>query len=66
LWNAKAAAATATETDVRKETTGSFVPPSELLRRIFTAVEAFTQHKDQHDDIAALVFHYGLLTARKG
>jgi serine phosphatase RsbU (regulator of sigma subunit) len=38
------------------------IPPSELLRRIFAAVEAFTEHRDQHDDMAALVFHYGLLT----
>jgi phosphoserine phosphatase RsbU/P len=45
--------------------TGLRIPPSELLRRIFTAVELFTEHKDQHDDIAALVFHYGLLTACK-
>ena len=38
------------------------IPPSELLRRIFAAVETFTQHRDQHDDMAAVVFHYGLLT----
>jgi len=38
------------------------IPPSELLRRIFAAVEEFTQHRDQHDDMAAVVFHYGLLT----
>jgi len=41
------------------------VPPSELLRLIFKAVETFTQHRDQHDDMAAAVFHYGLLTAVK-
>jgi sigma-B regulation protein RsbU (phosphoserine phosphatase) len=44
---------------------GLRIPPSELLRRIFTAVETFTEQMDQHDDIAALVFHYGLLTACK-
>ncbi len=38
------------------------IPPFELLRRIFSAVETFAQHRDQHDDMAAVVFHYGLLT----
>jgi phosphoserine phosphatase RsbU/P len=38
------------------------IPPRELLRRIFAAVEAFTVGRQQHDDIAAAVFHYGLLT----
>lgn len=42
------------------------IPPSELLRRIFAAVGIFRQHKDQHDDMAAAVFHYGLLTAYRG
>jgi sigma-B regulation protein RsbU (phosphoserine phosphatase) len=41
------------------------IPPTELLRRNFAAVEDFTEHKDQHDDMAAVVFHYGLLTALK-
>ena len=41
------------------------VPPSELLRRIFSAVEEFTEHRDQHDDMAAVVFHYGLLTTHQ-
>lgn len=44
---------------------GLRIPPSELLRRIFAAVEAFTEHKDQCDDMAAVVFHYGLLTSCK-
>jgi len=38
------------------------IPPRELLRRIFAAVEAFTVGRQQHDDMAAAVFHYGLLT----
>jgi phosphoserine phosphatase RsbU/P len=38
------------------------IPPQELLRRIFVAVEAFTRGRQQHDDMAAAVFHYGLLT----
>jgi sigma-B regulation protein RsbU (phosphoserine phosphatase) len=41
------------------------VPPSELLRLIFEAVENFTKERDQYDDMAAAVFHYGLLTACK-
>ena len=41
------------------------IPPSELLRRIFSAVEAFTGHRDQYDDMAAVVFHYGLLTTHE-
>jgi sigma-B regulation protein RsbU (phosphoserine phosphatase) len=44
---------------------GSRIPPTELLRRIFAAVEAFAQPRDQHDDMAAVVFHYGLLTTHK-
>jgi serine phosphatase RsbU (regulator of sigma subunit) len=44
---------------------GLRVPPTELLRRIFSAVEAFAQPRDQHDDMAAVVFHYGLLTTQK-
>jgi sigma-B regulation protein RsbU (phosphoserine phosphatase) len=42
------------------------IPPRELLRRIFEAVETFTEGRQQHDDMAAAVFHYGLLTALKG
>jgi sigma-B regulation protein RsbU (phosphoserine phosphatase) len=38
------------------------IPPRELLRRIFAAVETFTQGRQQHDDMTAAVFHYGLLT----
>jgi len=41
------------------------VPPRELLERIFAAVEIFTHGRQQHDDMAAAVFHYGLLTPRK-
>jgi phosphoserine phosphatase RsbU/P len=41
---------------------GLRLPPKELLSRIFKAVEAFTIGRDQHDDMAAAVFHYGLLT----
>jgi phosphoserine phosphatase RsbU/P len=41
---------------------GLRIPPRELLGRIFAAVEAFTQGKPQQDDMAAAVFHYGLLT----
>src|ERR1700737_2301011 len=44
---------------------GLRIPPRELLGRIFTAVETFTQGRPQQDDMAAAVFHYGLLTARK-
>jgi phosphoserine phosphatase RsbU/P len=45
---------------------GLRIPPRELLRRIFAAVEAFTIGRQQHDDIAAAVFHFGLLTPFKG
>lgn len=38
------------------------VPPKELLARIFRAVKNFTIGCDQHDDMTAAVFHYGLLT----
>ncbi len=41
---------------------GLRIPPRELLGRVFTAVEAFAQGGPQHDDMAAAVFHYGLLT----
>jgi phosphoserine phosphatase RsbU/P len=41
------------------------IPPRELLRRIFAAVESFTVGRPQHDDMAAAVFHYGLLTPFK-
>ncbi len=41
-------------------------PPRELLRRIFAAVEAFTLGREQYDDMAAAVFHYGLLTPVRG
>src|SRR5260370_16666677 len=41
-------------------------PPRELLRRIFAAVEAFTLGREQYDDMAAAVFHYGLLTPING
>jgi len=44
---------------------GLRIPPRELLGRIFAAVETFTQGRQQHDDMAAAVFHYGLLTPRK-
>jgi phosphoserine phosphatase RsbU/P len=44
---------------------GLRIPPRELLRRIFAAVEAFAVGRPQHDDMAAAVFHYGLLTAVK-
>jgi len=42
--------------------TGLRIPPRELLRRIFAAVETFAKGRQQHDDMAAAVFHYGLLT----
>jgi len=42
------------------------IPPRELLARIFAAVEAFTLGRQQHDDMAAAVFHYGLLTPVRG
>lgn len=45
---------------------GQRIPPRELLRRIFAAVEAFTIGRQQYDDMAAAVFHYGLLTPFKG
>jgi phosphoserine phosphatase RsbU/P len=41
---------------------GLRIPPQELLRRVFAAVEDFTVGRQQHDDMAAAVFHYGLLT----
>jgi sigma-B regulation protein RsbU (phosphoserine phosphatase) len=41
---------------------GLRLPPKELLSRIFKAVETFTTGNVQHDDMAAAVFHYGLLT----
>jgi sigma-B regulation protein RsbU (phosphoserine phosphatase) len=44
---------------------GLRIPPRELLARIFAAVDAFAQGRQQHDDMAAAVFHYGLLTPRK-
>lgn len=44
---------------------GLRIPPRELLRRIFAAVEAFALGRQQHDDMAAAVFHYGLLTPLK-
>ncbi len=44
---------------------GLRIPPRELLGRIFAAVETFTQGGPQHDDMAAAVFHYGLLTPCK-
>jgi phosphoserine phosphatase RsbU/P len=44
---------------------GLRIPPRELLKRIFAAVEAFTLGREQHDDMAAAVFHYGLLTPYK-
>jgi phosphoserine phosphatase RsbU/P len=44
---------------------GLRIPPRELLTRIFAAVETFTQGRQQHDDMAAAVFHYGLLTPIK-
>jgi phosphoserine phosphatase RsbU/P len=44
---------------------GLRIPPRELLRRIFAAVEAFALGRQQHDDMAAAVFHYGLLTPFK-
>jgi sigma-B regulation protein RsbU (phosphoserine phosphatase) len=44
---------------------GLRIPPRELLGRIFAAVETFTLGRQQHDDMAAAVFHYGLLTPCK-
>ncbi len=44
---------------------GLRIPPRELLGRIFAAVEAFIQGRLQNDDMAAAVFHYGLLTPCK-
>lgn len=41
------------------------VPPRELLARIFSAVDDFTRGRPQCDDMAAAVFHYGLLTPCK-
>lgn len=41
------------------------VPPRELLARIFLAVDDFTRERPQFDDMAAAVFHYGLLTPCK-
>src|SRR5712692_7431758 len=44
---------------------GLRIPPRELLTRIFAALETFSQGRQQHDDMAAAVFHYGLLTPIK-
>ena len=44
---------------------GLRIPPRELLRRIFAAVGTFAAGRQQHDDMAAAVFHYGLLTPFK-
>ncbi len=44
---------------------GLRIPPRELLGRIFAAVEAFIGGRPQNDDMAAAVFHYGLLTPCK-
>jgi phosphoserine phosphatase RsbU/P len=41
---------------------GLRIAPTELLRRIFKAVETFAGVQAQHDDMAAAVLHYGLLT----
>ena len=38
------------------------ISPPELLKRTFAAVKAFRGIREQHDDMAAAVFHYGLLT----
>jgi sigma-B regulation protein RsbU (phosphoserine phosphatase) len=38
--------------------TGVCRSPTDLLGRIFAAVERFTRGKAQHDDMAAAVFHY--------
>jgi sigma-B regulation protein RsbU (phosphoserine phosphatase) len=42
--------------------TGLRIAPRELLRRVFAAVETFTGPREQHDDMAAAVFHLRLLT----
>jgi sigma-B regulation protein RsbU (phosphoserine phosphatase) len=44
---------------------GLRIPPRELLARIFAAVETFAEGRQQYDDMAAAVFHYGLLTPTK-
>ncbi len=44
---------------------GLRIPPRELLGRIFAAVETFIGGRPQNDDMAAAVFHYGLLTPCK-
>lgn len=45
---------------------GSRISPTELLRRIFQTVERFAGVRQQHDDMAAAVLHYGLLTGYRG
>jgi len=35
-----------------------FASPTELLGRIFAAVESFSRGREQHDDMAAAVFHF--------
>jgi sigma-B regulation protein RsbU (phosphoserine phosphatase) len=32
--------------------------PTEILARIFSAVEDFSRGREQHDDMAAALFHY--------
>jgi sigma-B regulation protein RsbU (phosphoserine phosphatase) len=34
------------------------ISPSELLGRVFAAVESFSHGREQHDDMAAAVFHF--------
>jgi phosphoserine phosphatase RsbU/P len=34
------------------------LPPAELLGQIFSAVERFSHGREQHDDMAAALFHY--------
>jgi phosphoserine phosphatase RsbU/P len=38
-------------------TAGAALPPTELLARIFSAVHEFTHAIQQHDDMAAAIFH---------
>ena len=35
-----------------------FASPSELLARVFTAVENFSRRREQQDDMAAALFHF--------
>jgi hypothetical protein len=38
--------------------TSAILSPREILAQIFSAVEDFSRGREQHDDMAAALFHY--------